>query len=159
MPMSTTRSAWENKFREPSVNELFEHYSNKQVAAVAEAARARLTEFANVKESIQWLGMPWRWTLVYNCDFDTTRAWAYLVLDPAKVQLCLPITTAMVQTLPLRRLKKNIRDGIVYSKVVAGTYWPTWEVPSKTSLDDLIDLAARKHKYIHLGSETVAGLS
>jgi len=155
MPMVKTRLAWEDKFRRPKVEELFDHYPSKQLEAVAQAARARLREFTEVEEKIEWQGMPWRWTLTYTCEMDPTRAWVYLIPDPAKVQLCIPLTTSMVQSLPMRRLKKVIRDGIVYSKFVAGTYWPCWDVPAKTNLEELIDLAGRKHKYVRVGSDLV----
>lgn len=156
MPTSKSRLSWEDKFRRPAAAELFAHYSSKQLASVAETARNRLLEFTEVRESIQWQGMPWRWTFTFTCELDPTRAWAYLVPDPVKLQLCIPLTTQMVQCLPMRRLKKVVRDGIVYSKFVAGTYWPCWEIPTKSSLDELLDLAARKHKYIHIGAELVS---
>ncbi|MBC7773653.1 MAG: hypothetical protein H7210_14255 [Pyrinomonadaceae bacterium] len=157
MPKASKRLAWEDKFRRPEVAELFSHYPSKQLATVAEAIRNRLREFTEVQESVQWQGTPWRWTFTYTCELDPTRAWAYLIPDPAKVQLCIPLTTPMVQSLPMRRLKKVVRDGIVYSKFVAGTYWPCWDVQSKANLDELFDLAARKHKYIHIGTEMVSG--
>jgi hypothetical protein len=113
----------------------------------------------NVRESVQWLATPWRWTLVYSCELDPTRALTYLVPDPAKPQVCVPLTTAMMQAIPLRRLKKNIREGIIYSKVVAGTFWPTWDLTSRTAGEDVLDLIQRKHKYIHLGQESMAGMA
>jgi len=157
--MQRTKTSWENKFREPPIEDLLTHFPNKQLAGVMEAARDRLTTYPNVVERVQWLGMPWRWAMVYSCEPDPTRALAYLVPDPAKVQISIPLTTAMLQTMPIRRLRKVIRDGILYSKFVAGTYWPCWEVTSRNSLDDLLDLVSRKHKYIHLGVESLAGTS
>ena len=95
---------------------------------------------------------------IFACDPDPTRAFAYIIPDPGKLQICVPLVVPMVQVLPLRRLKKYIRDGIVYSKFVGGVYWPTWELSVKSHLDDIMDLCQRKHKYIFSGNPNIVGM-
>lgn len=159
MGTTPTRTRWADKFREPTREELLTGITDRAHAGAVGLASEHLLAIVNVKEQVQWLATPWRWTMVYSCDMDPTRALTYLVPDPAKPQICVPLTTAMMQAMPLRRLKKNVREGIIYSKVVAGTFWPTWDLTNRTTAEDVLDLVNRKHKYIHVGQESLAGMA
>jgi len=146
--LKKTRLAWEDQFRMPSLDELRNHYP-KQLGNLISAARDRLLEFDGVEEEIAWQGLPWRWTLTYRCPEDPTRAWAYLVPDPEKPKISMPLTQEMVAALPMRRLKKFVRDGVVFARRVENVYWATWEITNRAQLDEVLDLAKRKHQFIN----------
>lgn len=139
--------AWENRFESPEPEDLGSHY-NKQVRNLIEAARERLFKYEGVEEHISWEGLPWRWTMVFTLPNDPTRAWAYLVPHPDAPQLSVPLTGEMLDTLPLRRMKKHIREGVQFATRVDNTLWPTWDITSKSQLDDVLDVVKRKFKYI-----------
>ncbi len=151
-----SRLPWEDKFREPPLEALLTHYTTKQLAGVVDAARGRLLAHPGVTESLAWQGVPWRWTLVYRCEIDAARAWAYIIPDPARPQIAIPMSVPAVRALPLRRLKKAIRDGIAHARFVAGVYWPCWELTTRGALDDIIDVVQRKHRYLVSQSEALA---
>lgn len=159
MATTTMRSVWADKFREPSGEALLDGLSGKVESAVAELVRGGSMAMNGVSEQVKWLATPWRWTMVYSCELDPTRALAYLIPDPSKVQVCVPLTMSMIQSMPLKRLKKGIRDGIIYSKVVADTFWPTWELANRAAAEDVLDLIARKHKYITAGQAQMAAIA
>lgn len=142
-----TRLAWEDRFRQPTLDELKGHY-NKQLGSLFDAARARLLEFDGVEEEIIWMGLPWRWTLRYRVEGDPTEAWVYLVPEPLGVEVTIPVTVAMVESMPTKRLKKHVRDGITFGKRVGELVWATWQPPTKGPLDEVLDVAKRKHKYV-----------
>src|SRR6185436_5942499 len=110
--------------------------------------RERLLAFEGVSERLEWQGVPWRWTLVYSCQLDPTRAFAYIIPDPAKPQVAIPLTVNMVQALPLKRMRKAVRDGVVFSRLIAGVYWPGWALEAVGQLDDVIEIMQRKYKGI-----------
>lgn len=141
------RKAWENRFAQPSLDALSEHYP-KQLATLFAHARDRLLEFDAIHETISWQGLPWRWCLVYSTDGDPTPAWTYLVPDPEGVTLCVPVNQDIVDSMPMKRLKKHIRDAIYMGKQVEQTIWATWQLTAKTQVDEVLDIAKRKHKYI-----------
>ena len=84
------------------------HFENKPLGQLFEEARTELMGCARaeeagsgaITESIAWLGLPWRWTVVYTVDapaqphlgLQPAHAWAYLVPDPLKVQVCIPMS-------------------------------------------------------------------
>jgi hypothetical protein len=141
------RTAWENRFERPTIAALSSHYQ-KQLGALFEGARERLLEFEGVTEGVSWQGLPWRWTVVYEVEGDPTPAWVYLVADPEGVVLCVPVNRDIIESMPMKRLKKHIRDGIYMGKQVQETVWSTWQVTARTQLDEVLDVAKRKHKFI-----------
>ena len=141
------RVPWEDQFRTPSLEDLRGHYT-RQLSNLLESARSRLLAFAGVSEEVAWQGVPWRWTLIYRCPDDPTRAWAYLVPHPAGPKISLPLTAEMVERLPMRRMKKFVRDGVLGARRVDSVYWATWDISSREQLEEVLDLAKRKHQYI-----------
>jgi hypothetical protein len=140
--MSKVRLAWMDRFRAPSVSELFAPF-NKQVCAILEHARARMLAVDGVKEEVSWQGV-WRWTLVYRIPGEGERGWAYLVPDPAKPRLALPVMDELIAELPMKKLSRVIRDGLAHAPTVDGVRWAQWEVQSRTQADEILSLAQLK---------------
>jgi hypothetical protein len=140
------RVAWEDKFRQPTQEELIRSITGAEPAEHLRELRKRLLSLEGVNERVEWQGVPWRWTLVYSCAMDPTRAFAYLVPDPAHPQVAIPLTVAMVQTIPLKRMKKAVRDGVMFSKFVAGVYWPCWQLEAFPQIDELSEILQRKYR-------------
>jgi hypothetical protein len=141
------RNAWEDRFKQPSADDLSAHY-NKQLGALFEAARERLSGFDGVTEHVRWQGLPWRWCLRYETEGDPTDAWTYLVPDPAGPILSVPLTCDMIDAMPMKRLKKHVRDGMTFGKRVGDVVWATWQTTNKPQLDEVLDISKRKHKYL-----------
>lgn len=142
-----TRSAWEDKFRTPSIADLRQHY-NRQLGNLLDTARERFLAFPGVKEELSWQGLPWRWTILYMSPDDPGRPWVYLVPDPEKPKISMPLTTETIGALPMQRLKKHVRDGVLAGRMVAGVHWATWEVTSKAQLQDVMELAESARKFM-----------
>lgn len=156
MGSANARNAWTEKFSRPSVEQVFAA-STKANQSVLEAAREELLELGGLEERMEWQGLPWRWTLVFEMDSGPERApaFAYIVPDPAKPQLCLPLTSEQIEAIPVRKLKKTIRDGIVFARSVSGVWWATYDIPTKTALADVMELAVRKRKLLQAGKAAV----
>ncbi|MCA9293394.1 MAG: hypothetical protein KDA20_06240 [Phycisphaerales bacterium] len=143
------RPSWEDRFRQPTLDELREAYApNPQAGKLFETARERLLGYPDVTETIEWQGLPWRWTIVYGLQGDPTRALTYLVPDPAGPKVAVPLTGEMIDAMPLRRMKKHIRDGLSTGRRVGGTIWACFDIGGKQQLDEVLDLPKRKVKYI-----------
>jgi hypothetical protein len=142
-----SRLAWEDRFRTPSLSDLRGHY-NKQQSALLDAARDRLLEFPGISEELTWQGLPWRWTLTYRCAAEPARVWAYLVPDPERPVLSMPLTSSTISALPMHRLKKHVKDGVTQSRLVNGVFWATWELTSKPQLAEVLELVDKKHALI-----------
>ncbi len=139
------RDAWSDRFRAPTTDEL-KAALGKQPAHLLEATRNRLLDFPNVREELSWQGIPWRWSFVYRWEAEPDRAWAYVIPEPGKPRLALPLNAELITRLPARKLSKPVRDGIVQATEVAQVRWAQWELTSKTLLDELLIIAGLKHE-------------
>ncbi len=146
-------SAWEDRFRTPSLAELRAAQPNKTLGQVLEHARERLAAFEGVKSEIAWQGIPWRWTIVFHPGDDEGLPLAYLVPEPGKLQVAVPLRREFAGTLPVKRLPRVIRDRIVFASEVAGILWPRFEFSTKGQFDEIEDLIRRKRAF---SSETAA---
>ena len=152
---NVAKCAWSDKFRMPGADELRAGLP-KHLQQVLDDARERLTGLDEVSESLVWQGVPWRWTFIYPCAAgEPGRAMVYLVPDPQRLQICVPLAQEQIEQLPVKKLKKSIRDGVVFARNVAGVWWPTWDVASKTALDEVFELVHRKHRML-VGAEAEA---
>jgi hypothetical protein len=152
---TVVKCAWSDKFRIPSAEELREGLA-QQIRPVLDEGRQRLGELSGVSESLVWQGVPWRWTFVYAGGEHGERAAAYLIPDPQRLQVCVPLNQEQIEQFPLKRMKKSIRDGIVYARNVGGVWWPTWEIPTAGALGEVLDLLARKNRLTAAGQTVEA---
>lgn len=139
------RLAWENRFHRPTFDELCKGLT-RQASELIGAARDRLRRLPGVTEELSWEGLPWRWTFLYRMPGDNGRAWAYLVPDPAKPLIALPLTQEMLSSLALHRVKKHVKDGVAQARLVNGVHWATWEITGKTQLAEVMQLVEQKQR-------------
>ncbi len=150
-----TRLPWENRFRKPTVADLRDS-CNKQVARLIEFARERLLAIPDAQETVEWQGVSWRWSLVYRTPGDAERPWAYLVPDPTMPRIAAPITSEMIGSLPINRLKKHVTEGLVAARRVGQTHWAVWDVNSKQAVEDVLDLLERKRRFVERPAEALS---
>lgn len=141
------RLPWTDQFSEPEIPQLLNHL-DRQTKLLLETAREMVAGRAGVDEQLAWHGLPWRWTLVYLHPEDPTRALAYLVPDPQAPKISVPLTPEMVQKLPLKRMKKLVRDGIELGNQINTVIWACWDITSEAQLEEILDIVQRKHAYI-----------
>lgn len=155
--------AWANKFQRPTAAQLMAQFGTKQLGQLVEAARGELVGFGGVEEALSWQGVPWRWTFVYSMSRVAglspalQHPLAYLIADPQKPQVAVPLSGSMIETIPMRRLKRFVRDGILHGRLVGEVHWPCWDFSARSQLDEILDLVTRKYKFlVAAGKQPVA---
>jgi len=88
-------------------------------------------------EDVMWQGV-WHWTIAYRHESDTSRCLAYLVADPTKPRLCIPVPNELVPLLPVRKLSRFVRDGILHAPVVGQIRWACWGLTLKSQVEELM---------------------
>jgi hypothetical protein len=141
------RSAWDDRFRTPSFEEVRD-LSGKQAAGLIDAARARLLETGDLREELSWHGLPWRWSLSYRHAMDTERSWAILVLQPNKPAVSVPLTSDVLSRMPITKLPRAVRDGLRGSCQVNGVYWPRWEFTARSQIDEIFTVLDHKRNLL-----------
>lgn len=148
--MNTTaavRRAWDDKFREPALDELLADI-NPLVRPLFDDALARIRAFDGGAEKLAWQGLPWRWCLVFTIESDPTEAWLYLVPDPERLRIAVPFTEAMIQAMPVHRFKRHLKDALGASVHTGNVFWATFETTAKVQLDDILDVVKRKYQLV-----------
>lgn len=131
-----SRSPWEDRFRTPTAAELRGALA-PQFHVPFEHARAKLTQIPGASETIRWHGV-WKWTFEYACAGESHgEVFAFLVADPARPRVCISVTDAAMSGMDLRKLSKGVREGLASAPAVDGTRWATWDVTSKSGVDEI----------------------
>lgn len=136
------RPAWANRFATPSLASLL-HPLKAAHAPHVRHARAKLLATQDMREMVAWQGV-WRWTLVYTHPSLPGQVWAFLVPDPARPLLAVPVAEVVLPSLPPKHLTRPVRDGLVLAPVVAGVRWATWEVTSHALAENVLAIAASR---------------
>jgi hypothetical protein len=137
------RSAWTDRFQTPSARALETDLPEPHLAVVR-AVRSGFQGLDDVVESIEWTGIPMRWSFVYRLK-GQNRALAYLVPDPSKPTLVLPLTYDDIEAILKRTSPKFIREGIVHATEVDRVRWAQWPLTSLSQVKELTRLAPCKH--------------
>ena len=160
MPAATwnnqTRTAWEDQFNRPTGEELVEHYE-PQTRALFEHIITRLQKLGPLNIKLEWMGLPWRWCLLINPEDmpeDADRAWAYLVPQLEAPLLVMPIDLFLVEKLPMRRIKKHVREQVAKGRTIDHMTYAEWTVTAKTQLEDMMDMINRLYKLRHQTPES-----
>src|SRR4051812_49978291 len=126
------RIAWQERFERPGLDDLLDGLLRQHYHLIA-AARDALLSLDGIQETILWQGVAWRWTLTYAVGPDP-RPWAYIVPQPGKPSLALPIQTDLLPAFPTAKLSRPVRESIQLASRVGDACWPQWELTSKTQL-------------------------
>ena len=144
MTTGTQPTAWENKFRTPTLEECIDPYA-PHLRQLFDDARARILGYEGLSEEFGWQGLPWRWCLTYRHPHDESHDFAYLVPNPEKPRVAMPFSEHELQSMPLHRFKKHLKDALAHSVKTGRTHWATFEITNRPQLDDVIDVVRRKH--------------
>ena len=138
------RIAWEDRFSEPTVARLREELPYP-AARLFDKFRRRLLELDQIKETFSWHGPCWRWTIEFHTS-HSAEPLALVIPSPPDLQLAIPLDRDFARSLPVRRMKRAVRDGLELAQDPFDTHWGVWSVQSAALLDDLLELIDLKLK-------------
>ena len=70
----------------------------------------------------------------------------YIVPNIEQPLACVPLSDAVIETLPMRRLSKYIREGIRSAKHAVEISWASWSFETDSEANLISDLIRRKHR-------------
>src|SRR5688572_9541801 len=105
-----SRMIWSERFQTPDVKRLREGLS-ASARHVFDAARKRILEIDGIREDLAWHGDCWRWTIEYRTRLSREPL-AVLIPSPEDLQLALPLDREFTSSLPTKRMKRALRDGL-----------------------------------------------
>lgn len=140
-------SVWEDRFRRPSAPALVRALA-KHHAALVTHARSRILELGGIVEEAVWLGVPWKWTLVYRRqtlpDAGTpaplATALAFIIPQPARPQLCIPVQGREATAQRGSAIVTAVRHAVGKSVLVGNIRWPSWDLTGKGQIEAALEL-------------------
>lgn len=145
-PKVYERAAWEDRFNRPAIDRL-----RASLGAAAkklfDKLRNDLLSLEGVSESFAWHGDCWRWTIEFRTK-HSDEPLAVVVPSPADLQLAVPMDREFVESLPQRRMKRSVRDGIGLAQEPFDTRWGVWSIQSVSLREDLVDLVELKLRHL-----------
>lgn len=156
--ISSYPPAWHDRFKVPTVQRLREALSPSTRSAF-DNLLANLRDIDGVSESLAWHGECWRWTIEFHSHspgpgirmgrgMNQRDALAVIVPNPADLQLAMPMSRDFAQSLPVKRMKSAVRDGLELAQEPFDSHWGVWSITSRSLIDDLQDLVELKLRHL-----------
>ena len=136
---------WENRWDRPKINQLIQPLKPHQKKPF-EQLLSELDSSDELEHSLQWFGASWKWTIQIHPRGKPNDPLCYLVPDLESPKVFFPLTGDRIESLPMRRLSKYIRDGIKAAKCALETHWAVWSPASKGEVALLLDLVGLMSK-------------
>jgi hypothetical protein len=92
---------------------------------------------------LAWYGDCWRWSIEFRTRLSKDPL-AVLIPCPQDLQLALPLDREFTSSLPIKRMKRAVRDGLELAQEPFDTRWGVWSLAGSSLLDDLQDLIELK---------------
>ena len=129
---------WTDRFRTPDAQTLLAEVPEPHATPLS-VASDWLDRVDGFDCETRWMGVPWRWTLVYQED---GRDAIYLIPDPAAPRVAMQIGVNSLDEADLKRLSRPVRDGLGRARVVGNAVWAEWDVAGssiESTLDELVN--------------------
>lgn len=149
------RAHWSDRFQVPTPRKLTDALPPAALPVFLHA-RNTLKSLFHATECIAWQGV-WCWTFTYRIH-GSSHPVAYLVPDPTRPRLCVPIEDSVIIDLPLKKLSRAVRDGLAHSPLVSGIRWTQWELLNLTTLDEVFAIVRGDIGMIETPETNVQGL-
>lgn len=140
------RPPWEDRFNRPTVQQLRNGLPAVD-RSLFDGIRKRLLDLDEVTERFAWHGDSWKWTIELHTKHSDDPL-AVIIPSPADLQLAIPLDASFTNSLPVKRMKRGIRDGLELAQEPFDTRWGIWSVHAKNLLDDLRHLVELKLRHL-----------
>ena len=140
------RLAWQDRFNEPTPDDLRRGLPVPS-GRTFDRVRRHLRKIEGVLEDVGWYGPSWCWAVEYRLSARATP-FAILIASPFDLQLAMPLEEAFIMSLPLKRMKRAIRDGLDLAQDPFDTNWGVWSLAPDGLIDDLKDLVDRRIQHL-----------
>ncbi len=149
-PVIKTELPWEDRWTVPTQEILLKVYK-EQPLKVSKQLMAGVEGFENISKRLLHQGVSWRWSWIYEFTGGSKPTpLVYLVPNPEGMIVIVPITDAILESLPFRRLNRYIRESIktASTKQSVDLHWVEFTPTASSEVEHIMDLIKRKHKFL-----------
>ena len=146
MPPTPGIIAWKDEFNTPSLQKLRSGLQENDMKDAFDMLRESLLQIVEIQEHLEWRGDCWHWSLVYTLPFLKDPL-ALVICAPEDLQLTMPLQKHIADSIPTRRMKRAIRDGLELAQEPFDTNWAVWSVPAKSNVPDVFQVVKYKIQF------------
>lgn len=143
----TRRQVWEERWTQPEVAQLLQALGPPEENPLARITD-ELADIDGLCRTLAWYDQAWKWTIEYTDGKPLENPWdavCYLVPNPADVAVCVPLSKHVIEQLPMRKISKYIREGIISAKCAVRVHWAIWKPNNVADAPLIADLIRRKY--------------
>jgi len=141
--------AWQNRWSEPTLDDLLADLTAQHRRSVKKLM-AKIADLDPSHHDLVWYGPSWKWTIRFMLDEqppeDDSALLCHIVPNVEQPMACVPLSDAVIEGLPMRRLSKFIREGIRSAKRAVEISWASWTFQTDSEANLISDLVRRKHQ-------------
>ncbi len=149
--MTNTSMMWKDRFSRPTEADLLGGLT-RECRRLIERVHSKCEAIEAGQRRVLWHGIPWRWTI--EISLNNGEPLAFVISEPGRPQLAVPLDATDLDRLPMRRLSKGVREGILGARAVGNTLWPEWELTSNTQVDELMILVRVRAEGLGMGNDS-----
>jgi hypothetical protein len=139
------RIAWTDQFNTPTVPQL-RAALEATIQKMFDRIRKRMLAIDGASERLRWHGECWRWTIEFHGPGGGDPL-AVIVPSPENFLLAMPTSIEFLQSLPQRRMKRFVRDGLELAQEPFDTRWSIWSPATTGLLDEVLDVIERGARF------------
>lgn len=144
--MIQKQPSWTDYFNEPSYEILRKNLPD-ETAVFIDLARKSLNRLDGVTEKMTWFGYGWHWTVGFYTS-HREEPLVVIIPDPADLQLAMPLDRQFLESIPLKDVKKSLREGLELAQAPFDTRWGVWSLDNAGILTDFMELVDRKLQHL-----------
>ncbi|MDX1681493.1 MAG: hypothetical protein R3336_00100 [Phycisphaeraceae bacterium] len=148
------RLPWEERWHRPTMQRLTERLAQHHERAFNTIIN-RFESLDTVDIDLVWYGPSWRWTIAVSArpaeadpEGEDGGVLFYAICNPEGPMLVVPMEEPFVQSLPIRKIHKYVRDGVALAKQAVSIHWGDWTPNNQTEARHIIDLLERYHEWL-----------
>jgi hypothetical protein len=140
------RIPWQDRFRRPTPEQLRKGLPRAH-GRLFDLTRRRLREAGELVESVGWYGQSWRWAIEYRSTAHDEPV-VVLIPCPDDLQMAMLLDPDFIDALPIKRMKRAVRDGLELARPPFDTRWGVWSISQSAVVEDLKDLLVRRLRHL-----------
>lgn len=138
------RNAWQDRFNQPTPKDLRSVLADDSLAAF-DRIRDALKDRDGIEERTAWYGPCWCWCIEFNVR-GASAPLGILIPSPEDVQLAMPLDKEFLTQLPMKRMRRAVRDGLELALDPFDSNWSVWSIGPDGLLEELQDVIDRRLK-------------
>ena len=145
-PPTYERLTWIDRFNVPTIEKLRQDLP-PHAQETFDDFHGQFQEITGIEAQPMWYGHSWYWAIGYSWGPSGTPL-AVIVPNPEDLQLAIQFDRDLIESMPMERMKRAVRDGLDLAREPFHTQWAVWSIAGTKLVDDLLQVIELKRQHL-----------